>query len=120
VTEYPMPDPAARDPHTPLFDSKGMLWFTLQQANMVGKLNPQTGEIKLVTMPSARSLPYGMVINSAGVPVLVEFGANRVASLDPNTMAIREYPLPNAQSRPRRIAITSDDVIWYSDYSRGY
>jgi virginiamycin B lyase len=28
--------------------------------------------------------------------------------------------LPNAQSRPRRIAITSDDVLWYSDYSRGY
>ena len=35
-------------------------------------------------------------------------------------MAVREYPLPNAESRPRRIAITSDDAIWYSDYSRGY
>jgi virginiamycin B lyase len=120
VTEYPMPDPAARDPHTPIFDQKGTLWFTLQQANMVGRLNPATGDIKLVTMPSARSLPYGMVVSSAGVPFLVEFGANRVASLDPGTMAIREYPLPNAESRPRRIAITSDDVIWYSDYSRGY
>jgi virginiamycin B lyase len=28
--------------------------------------------------------------------------------------------LPNAESRPRRIAITSDDMIWYADYSRGY
>jgi len=120
VTEYPMPDPAARDPHTPIFDQKGMLWFTLQQANMVGRLNPQTGDIKLVTMPSARSLPYGMVVSSTGVPFLVEFGANRVASFDPVTMAITEYPLPNAESRPRRIAITSDDAIWYSDYSRGY
>jgi streptogramin lyase len=27
--------------------------------------------------------------------------------------------LPYAESRPRRIAITSDDVIWYSDYGRG-
>jgi virginiamycin B lyase len=35
-------------------------------------------------------------------------------------MAVKEYPLPNAESRPRRIAITSDDVIWYSDYSRGF
>ena len=25
----PMPDPAARDPHTPIFDQKGTLWFTL-------------------------------------------------------------------------------------------
>ena len=30
VTEYKMPDPAARDPHTPIFDKKGTLWFTLQ------------------------------------------------------------------------------------------
>ena len=37
-----------------------------------------------------------------------------------DTMAIREYVLPHDESRPRRVAITSDDVIWYSDYSRGY
>lgn len=120
VTEYPMPDPAARDPHTPLFDRKGMLWFTLQQANMMGRLNPETGEIRLVTMPGPRSLPYGMVINSAGIPFIVEFGTNKVASFDPDTMAIREYVLPDPATRPRRIAMTSDDVIWYSDYSRGY
>jgi virginiamycin B lyase len=35
-------------------------------------------------------------------------------------MEIREYLLPNAETRPRRIAITSDDVLWYSDYARGY
>jgi len=35
-------------------------------------------------------------------------------------MEIREYELPNAETRPRRIAITSDDVLWYSDYARGY
>src|SRR5579863_4214711 len=33
---------------------------------------------------------------------------------------IREYLLPNEATRPRRIAITPDDVIYYSDYSRGY
>ena len=35
-------------------------------------------------------------------------------------MAIHEWNLPNAGSRPRRIAITPDDAIYYSDYSRGY
>jgi virginiamycin B lyase len=42
-----------------------------------------------------------------------------VASVDPATLQIREYKLPDAASRPRRIAITSDDMVWYSDYSRG-
>ena len=35
-------------------------------------------------------------------------------------MQIEEFPLPNPEARPRRIAATSDDVIWYSDYPRGY
>lgn len=120
VTEYKMPDPAARDPHTPLFDPKGNLWFSLQQANMVGRLNPQTGEIKLVAMPTPRSLPYGVVMTSKGVPVICLFGTNKIASFDPVTMAVKEHTLPNPESRPRRIAITSDDMIWYADYSRGY
>jgi len=37
VTEYPMPDPNAKDPHTLNFDQSGILWFTVQQANMVGR-----------------------------------------------------------------------------------
>jgi virginiamycin B lyase len=45
---------------------------------------------------------------------------NKLASIDPATMEVKEYALPNPESRPRRIAITSDDVIWYADYSRGY
>jgi virginiamycin B lyase len=35
-------------------------------------------------------------------------------------MEIHEYRLPNAATRPRRVAIDPDDIIWYSDYSRGY
>jgi virginiamycin B lyase len=35
-------------------------------------------------------------------------------------MAIHEYPLPHSDSRPRRIAITPDDIIWYTDHPRGY
>ena len=33
---------------------------------------------------------------------------------------MHEYVLPDAASRPRRIAITPDDMVWYTDYSRGY
>jgi virginiamycin B lyase len=120
VTEFPMPDAAARDPHTPVFDRKGRLWFSVQQANMMGRLIPQTGEIKLVTMPTPRSLPYGVAFDSKDRPYVVLFGTNKVASLDPETMAVREYPLPNEASRPRRIAITPDDMVWYADYSRGF
>jgi virginiamycin B lyase len=87
---------------------------------MVGRLDPTTGDIKLVTSPTPRSNPYGMVINSQGIPFFDEFGTNKIASIDPQTMQITEYKLPNPDTRPRRIAITGDDVLWYSDYARGY
>ncbi|MGZ5662694.1 MAG: Vgb family protein, partial [Usitatibacter sp.] len=45
---------------------------------------------------------------------------NKVGSVDPKTLQIVEYPLPDPASRPRRLTITSDDIVWYSDYSRGF
>jgi len=60
------------------------------------------------------------VVTSKGVPFFDLFGTNKIGSIDPVTMKITEYPLPNDASRPRRIGITSDDIIWYTDYSRGY
>ena len=86
VTQYPMPDPRARDPHTLLLAPNGQIYFTAQNANMVGRLNPKTGEIKLVDSPTPRSNPYGMVIDSHGVPYYVEFGSNKVARIDPDTL----------------------------------
>ncbi len=52
-----MPDPKAKDTHTLIFDHDGILWFTVQQANMLGRLDPKTGEVKLVTSPTPRRAP---------------------------------------------------------------
>ncbi|MBI4478522.1 MAG: hypothetical protein HY651_00705, partial [Acidobacteria bacterium] len=122
VKEYKMPDPKARDPHTPIFDKRGVLYFTLQGANMVGRIDPRNGsdEVKLISMPTTRSNPYGMVVGSDGSIYFCEFGGNRLAKIHPDTMELTEYTLPDPATRPRRIAITPDDVLWYSDYSRGY
>ena len=35
-------------------------------------------------------------------------------------MEIREFVLPDPAARPRRIAISSDDVLWYSDFASGH
>ena len=119
VTEYKMPDSRARDPHTPVFDGLGNLWFTVESGNFVGRLDPKTGEVKLKELPTSNAVPYGIVVNSKGVPYFCEFGTNKLASINPETMAITEYPLP-AGAHPRRLAITKDDVIYYTDYARGF
>jgi len=119
-TEYHIPDPKAHDPHTPIFDQKGTLFFTVQTSDYVGRLLPKTGEIKVVPVPTPKANPYGMVVTSKGIPYFVEWMANKVTSINPDTMELHEYVLPNEGTRPRRVAITPDDVLYYSDYFRGY
>jgi virginiamycin B lyase len=115
-----MPDPAVRDPHTLNFDQSGILWFTAQNANVMGRLDPRTGEIKIIKSPTANSRPYGLHINSKGVPVVVLFGTNKIATIDPITLEVKEYALPNSDSRPRRLALADDNTVYYADYSRGF
>jgi len=119
VTEYPIPDPAARDPHTPVFDQKGILWFTVQGGNLIGRLNPRTGVIAMKKSPTPNSVPYGIAVNSKGIHFFCEFGTNKLASINPDTMEITEYPLREG-ARPRRLAVTSSDMIYYTDFARGY
>ncbi len=119
TTEYPLPGPK-KDPHTIAVAPNGMVYFTVQQANMIGRLDPNSGELKLVTAPTAKSRPYGLLINSKGTPITVLFGTNKIATIDPKTLAIKEYTLPNAASRPRRLTLQGDNIVWYSDFSRGY
>ncbi|HVP79606.1 MAG TPA: lyase [Thermodesulfobacteriota bacterium] len=119
VTEYPIPDRAAQGPHTPVFDQKGILWFTVQEGDFVGRLDPQAGVITLKKSLTPSSVPYGIAVNSKGVPFFCEFGTNKLASIDPISMEITEYPLPQ-NARPRRLAIASSDQVYYTDFARGY
>jgi virginiamycin B lyase len=120
VTEYKMPDPKVRDPHSLSIAPDGMVWFTAQQSNVVGRVDPKSGEVKLIAMPTPRSRPYGILVNSKGIPVVALFGTNKLATVDPKTMAVKEYALPDPKSRPRRIAFGPDGAVWYADFSRGY
>ena len=120
ITVYKMPDPAARDPHTPIWLKDGTtLFFTLQQSNMIGRMNTTTGEIKLVTVPTPRALPYGIKVNSQGRVWVSYNGSNGVAEVDPVTMAIKEYKLPRPGTTVRRLAITSDDMVWFVNSGLG-
>ena len=121
ITEYQMPQPGVHaGAHTPDLDRKGNFWFTLRSGH-VGRLATATGELNVVAVPSSKpTYPYGLKVDSKGVPWYVDFEGNRLGSVEPVTMVVKEHTLPNAASRPRRIAITPDDAIWYTDYPRGY
>lgn len=128
IDVFPMPDDGARDPHTLILDAAGDMWFTVQGGNYVGKFWKGTGEVRLVRAPQApgrggrmgSSRPYGIVMDSRSHPWIALFNTNKIATVDPETFEMTTFDLPHEDARPRRIGITSDDVLWYTDYRRGY
>lgn len=122
ITKYGMPDDmSARDPHTIAINKDGDFWFTNQGANSIGFFDMKTKESTIMPVSTPRSRPYGIVMDTDMItPWIVLFGTNKLATVDPETKKVTEIELPNERTRPRRLAQTSDGVIWYGDYSRGY
>ena len=120
IQEYRPSDGEEIDPHTPIFDHTGILWFTNEQTNYIGRLDPATGKMKMKPVPTPHAVPYGIAVTKSNLVIFCEFGTNKLASIDPKTMAIREYTLSSSAARPRRLAPAPDGTIYYTDYARGY
>lgn len=120
VERIEMPDAAARDPHTLVFDEgEEHIWFTVQGGNMVGRLEIDTRNVELIPVPTERARPYGIKVAPDGTPWVVLLGTHKIASIDPASLTLTEHDLPAAESRPRRLEITADGRVWFADTGRG-
>ncbi len=120
IEEIAMPDPAARDPHTLIFDGdETHIYFTLQGANMMGRLTIADRKVDLIASKTERARPYGIKLAPDGSVFVALFGTNKLARIDPQTLALTEIELPRAETRPRRLEVTPDGRVWYVDYAKG-
>ena len=120
IEEIMMPDEAARDPHTLIFDeNEENIWFTVQGGNMMGRLNIETRKVDLIPSRTERSRPYGIKMAPDGSVWVVLFGSNKIAHIDPDTLEFEEIALPRTEARPRRLEVTADGMVWYVDYAMG-
>jgi len=120
IEEIMMPDSAARDPHTLIFDeNEENIWFTVQGGNMMGRLNIASRKIDLIKSRTARSRPYGIKQAPDGSIWVVYFGSNKLAHIDPETLDHEEIELPRSGARPRRLEVLADGRVWYVDYAEG-
>jgi virginiamycin B lyase len=120
LTRFTLPDENARDPHTLVFSGRDEIWFTVQWGNAVGRLNKRSGHVDLVPMQTLQARPYGIRMDSKGHPWIALLGTNGLATIDPDTLELSVVYLPRENARLRRLAITRDDMVWYTDYTQGY
>lgn len=121
IEEIVMPDPAARDPHTLIFDAnEENIWFTVQGGNFIGRMNIETRKVDLIPSKTERSRPYGIKLAPDGSIWVVLLGTHKIAHIDPVTLALEEINIPREAARPRRLEVTADGRVWYVDYAKGY
>lgn len=120
IRRIEMPDSAADDPHTLVFDADEQhIWFTVQHGNFIGRLSLDDQKVDLIQAPTDGARPYGIKTGPDGTVWVALVGTNKLASVDPRTLAITEHEIPAKDARPRRLEVTEAGEVWYADYRRG-
>src|SRR5580765_3373925 len=100
-------------PHDPAYTPDGMVWYTGQRANVIGRLDPATGTFKEWTLPTANSGPHGLTPDKDGNIWYTGNSAGLIGKLDPKTGKITEYKMPNPSARDPHTPIFDTDGMLY-------
>ena len=113
-TEWDVPTPASR-PSDSLAASDGSIWYTGEAANVLGRLDPKTGEIKEYQLKTPQSGPHGLVEDRSGNIWYAEHLKGQLGKLDPRTGTVTEYPIANPAGRdPHAPVVDQKGNLWFT------
>ena len=98
VREYLLPhqNPAAFA-HDPAVAPDGRVYFADQAASYIGRLDPETGEVKEFPTTTPNSGPHGIIVVPDGSVWYTGNAAGLIGHLDPKTGKITEYKTEGAK-----------------------
>jgi len=99
--------------------SNGNVWFTENQADKIGMINPTTHAIQEFQIPTASSGPEGITVGPDGNLWFTEYAADQIGVINPTTHAIHEFQIPTASSGPQGITAGPDGNLWFTEYNAG-
>ena len=101
----------ARDP---IQAKDGTIWWAGQFGNLVGRLNPDTGEMQEYPLPEG-SYPHSVTLDREGNVWYTGNKNGTIGKLDPKTGDITVYPMPNPAARDPHTAIFDQDgILWFT------
>jgi virginiamycin B lyase len=83
-------------PHDVAVGNDGIVWYTAQRNGKLGRLDPATGKVDLISLGSGAS-PHGVIIGPDGAPWVTEGGTNSIVRVDPTSREVKRWPLPEAR-----------------------
>jgi virginiamycin B lyase len=91
-TEWEIPAPAS-GVTAALAVSDGSIWYTSAEGNVLGRLDPKTGDVKEHRLKTPQSGPRGLVEDRNGNIWYAASLTGQLGKLDPKTGNVTEYPV---------------------------
>jgi len=111
ISEWLVPTPGSR-PHDPLGTADGAIWYTGQFANLLGRLDPVTKQIKEYPLGPMTG-PHGLIDDKDGnIWYAANFGSH-IGKLDPKTGKVTKYPMPDPKVRDVHTLIWGHNGMMY-------
>jgi virginiamycin B lyase len=111
--EWALPTPGTR-PHDPLAAPDGTIWYSGHMANLLGHIDPKTGEIKEYRTNRPMSGPHGLVMDKQGN---IWFTANfkaYIGKFEPATGKFTQYPLDPKAKDPHTPLFDQKGTLWFT------
>lgn len=98
----------------PVQSPDGMIWWAGQYGNIVGRLNPRTGEMREWTLPQG-ARPHSIAADRAGNIWYMGNSNGTVGKLDPKTGEATVYILPDPAARdPHTPEFDRNGILWFT------
>jgi virginiamycin B lyase len=98
----------------PVQAADGTIWWAGQWANVIGRINPKTGEMKEYALP-AKAMPHTVTMDAKGN---VWYTGNKNATigyLDPKTEKITEFKMPDPEAKdPHSAIFDAKGILWFT------
>ncbi len=111
-TEWVMPQLGQRT-RDPIQHADGSIWYAGQYGNLIGRLDPRTGQAKEYKLP-ANSMPHTVQLDNDGIPWFSGNKNGTVGKIDPATGEATVYKMPDPKSDPHTLAFNKDGILFFS------
>ena len=112
-TEWVMPTLGQRS-RDPIQAEDGTIWWAGQFGNLIGHLNPKTGEMKEFPLPDM-SKPHTVELDNLGRPWYTGNMNGSVGMVDPATGKVTVYKMPDPAAKdPHTMKFDKNNIMWFS------
>ena len=101
----------ARDP---VQGSDGVIWWVGQWGNIIGRLDPKTGEMKEYTLPEG-TFPHSVSLDKNLTPWFLGNKNGTIGYLDLETEEFKVYKMPDESAKDPHTGVFADDgTFWFT------